>query len=277
MLLWLFVEPRMRSLIVFLIATSLAGAQQASGPAANVQPNIPTVVWLPDHPGWDQVLVDGVWYRTAYDSSGIGIQATVGTLSHYSAALVTIFNHRLTRIEVSPESAYLYELQPKKRRFNQIDVGRVEKSIGSRSAIRAGFVGALGGIASQRTVSQSGSFDGNYSGFDNNGQWDHGTVSGTYNGTATVFDPEAARRASEAAAAVRGQGTSLQGLVAANALRPNTLMPGQSMRGLIFFERATEKEGTALIMIVGTTRFILPFWFKYIITVPLILRLALKM
>jgi hypothetical protein len=34
------------------------------------------------------------------------------------------------------------------------------------------------------------------------------------------------------------------------------------MRGLIFFERATEKEGTALIMIVGTTRFILPFWFK---------------
>src|SRR5258708_10125578 len=26
-----------------------------------------SIVWEPNHPGWDQMLVDGVWFRTVYD------------------------------------------------------------------------------------------------------------------------------------------------------------------------------------------------------------------
>jgi hypothetical protein len=33
----------------------------------------------------------------------------------------------------------------------------------------------------------------------------------------------------------------LEELIAANALLPNSLMPGQSMRGMILFEHASEK------------------------------------
>jgi hypothetical protein len=77
-----------------------------------------------------------------------------------------------------------------------------------------------------------------------------------------VTDPEAAARAAEVARGVRDQGTTLQGLIAANALLPNTVMPGRSIRGVIFFERASEKEGTTFNMIVGNKLFVLPFWFK---------------
>jgi hypothetical protein len=53
-----------------------------------------------------------------------------------------------------------------------------------------------------------------------------------------------------------------RGRIAANALLPNTLMPGQSIRGVIFFEHASEKDATTFNIIVGNKLFVLPFWFK---------------
>jgi hypothetical protein len=77
-----------------------------------------------------------------------------------------------------------------------------------------------------------------------------------------VTDPEAAARAADAARGVRDRGTTLQGIIAANALLPNTLMPSQSIRGVIFFEHASEKDATTFNIIVGNKIFVLPFWFK---------------
>jgi hypothetical protein len=269
-------------LFLFLTATLLSQSNPVplTNPTAKVAPPInasqgasdqtkidskaerQSIVWEPNHPGWDQVLVDGVWFRTVYDADGIGVEAAVGKLDRYSAAVVTIFNHSLTRIEIRPEKAYLYELTPKERRFNEIDALRVEKSVGRRAAFKAALIGFLGGMGSTRTVQQQGTFNGDVHGTDANGAPVNGTVSGTYQSTQVVTDPEAAARAAEAARAVRDQGATLQGLMAANALLPNTLMPGQSMRGIIFFERASEKEGTTFNIVVGNKLYVLPFWFK---------------
>jgi hypothetical protein len=226
------------------------------------QPERQSIVWEPNHPGWDQVLVDGVWFRTVYDADGIGVEAAVGKLDRYSAAVVTVFNHSLSRIEIRPETAYLYELRPKERRFNEIDALLVEKSVGRRAAFRAALIGFLGGMGSTRTVQQQGTFNGDVRGTDANGAPVSGTVSGTYQSSQVVTDPEAAARAADAARGVRDQGTTLEGLIAANALLPNTLMPGRSMRGMIFFEQAGEKDGTTFNIIIGNKLYVLPFWFK---------------
>lgn len=245
------------SLLTVLIAT-LTGAQQKT----DSQPERQSIVWKPDHPGSDQVLVDGVWFRTVYDADGIGVEAAVGRIDRYSAAVVTVFNHSLSRIEIRPETAYLYELRPKECRFNEIDALRVEKSVGRRAAFKAALVGFLGGMGSTRTVQQQGTFNGDVHGTGANGAPVNGTVSGTYQGTQVVTDPEATARAAEAARSVRDQGTTLQGLMAANALLPNTLMQGQSMRGVIFFEHASGKEGTTFNIVIGNKLYVLPFWFK---------------
>jgi hypothetical protein len=246
-----------------LIKPSATSPQTASTPAkAQTQAELRSIVWRPNHPGWVETLIDGVWFRTVYDVDGIGVEAAVGKLDHYSAAVVTIFNHSLSRIEVRPEMAYLYELSPKERRFNEIDAIRVEKSIGRRTAFKAGLVGFLGGLGSTRTVQQQGPFEGDVHGMDANGMPINGTVSGTYQGTQRVTDPEAQARATEAARAVRDRGTSLQGAIALNALLPNTLKPGQSLQGMIFFERASEKQMTTFNIVIDDKLYVLPFWFK---------------
>ena len=104
--------------LLTLLSASTTGAQQKSEPGPT--PDRRSLIWQPNHPGWDQVLVDGVWFRTVYDADGIGVQAAVGKVGRYSAAVVTVFNHSLSRIEVRPELAYLYELKPKERRFSEI-------------------------------------------------------------------------------------------------------------------------------------------------------------
>lgn len=250
---------RLLALTLLTFATStVATAQQK----IETPPKPQSIVWEPNHPGWDQVLIDGVWFRTVYDADGIGVEAAVGKIGRYSAAVVTVFNHSLGQIEVRPEMAYLYELKPSERRFNEIDAIRVEKSIGRHAAFKAALIGFVGGMGSSRTVQQQGTFNGNVQGTDANGAPINSTVSGTYQNTQVVTDPEAAARAAAAAREVRDQGTTLQGLIAANALLPNTVMPGQSIHGVIFFERASEKEGTTFNFLVGNKLFVLPFWFK---------------
>jgi hypothetical protein len=250
----------MRRLLALTLLTVVASATAQQ--KIETLPKPQSIVWEPEHPGWDQVLIDGVWFRTVYDADGIGVEAAVGKIGRYSAAVVTVFNHSLSRIEVRPEMAYLYELKPIERRFNEIDALRVEKSIGRHAAFKAALIGFAGGVGSTRTVQQQGTFNGNVQGTDSNGAPTNSTVSGTYQDTQVVTDPEAAARAAEVAREVRDQGTTLQGLIAANALLPNTVMPGHSIHGVIFFDRASEKEGTTFNMIVGGKLFVLPFWFK---------------
>lgn len=248
---------RVLALLTLLFAP-ITGAQQTTQPMSTSE----SIVWQPNHPGWDQVLIDGVWFRTVYAADGIGVQAAVGRVGRYAAAVVTVFNHSLSQIEVRPEQAYLYELKPTQRRFNEIDSRRVEKSIGRRAALGAALIAFAGGMGSTRTVQQEGTFNADVHGTNANGTPINSTVSGTYQGTQVVSDPESAARAADAAARIRNRGVMMQGMISANALLPNTVMPGHSIQGMIFFERASEKEGTTFNMVVGNKLYVLPFWFK---------------
>jgi len=197
-----------------------------------------------------------------YDEDGIGVKVTVGEIDHYSAAVVTVYNHSNSTIVVRPEDAYLYELKPSPRRFHEIDEKKVEKSIGHRSAARAALIGFLGGMGSARTVNEHGTVDGDVSAVSSTGETINGTVSGTYQSTKVVTDDAAAARAAQDARAVRTSAIQKQGMIAANALLPNSVLPGKSITGFIFFERATEKDGTTFNIVIGQKVYVLPFWFQ---------------
>ena len=70
----------------------------------------------------------------------------------------------------------------------------MEKSIGRHAAFKAALIGFVGGMGSTRTVQQQGTFNGNVQGTDANGAPVNSTVSGTYQNTQVVTDPEAAAR-----------------------------------------------------------------------------------
>jgi hypothetical protein len=243
--------------LLSVVATICCLAQQPSEP-----PKLQNIVWQPNHPGWDEILVDGHWFRTVYDEDGVGVKASVGTIDHYSAAVVTVFNHSNSIIEVRPENAYLYELKPSQRRFNEIDERKVEKSIGHRAALRAALVGFLGGMGSVRTINEHGTINGDVSGVSSSGETVNGTVSGSYESTKVVTDDAAAELAGRDAKAVKTSALQRQGLIAANALLPNSVLPGKSITGFIFFERATERDGATFNIVIGQKIYVLPFWFK---------------
>ena len=63
---------RLLALTLLTVVTSTAATAQQK---IETPPKPQSIVWEPNHPAWDQVLIDGVWFRTACDADGIGVEA----------------------------------------------------------------------------------------------------------------------------------------------------------------------------------------------------------
>jgi hypothetical protein len=121
---------------------------------------------------------------------------------------------------------------------------------------KAAVVAGLGGMATRSaTVTEQGEVSGVYNGPNGSGQ-----VFGTYTGTSTVTVPDNAARARaiEHANHIRTSADARSAGVIKTALVAETINPGETYCGYVYFERDKKQQAAVLQVIIGTVSFEFP-------------------
>lgn len=130
------------------------------------------------------------------------------------------------------------------------------KSIERSGNWNSAFAG-LGSLSQQQTTSTS-TTNGNATVFGSGG-----TATGTYNGTTTTTstqpDYEARRRATERIDRIRANANNAIQNIQSTVLRPNTILPGKQLIGIVYFEREKHISEAVLTVVIGNDTFAIPF------------------
>jgi len=201
--------------------------------------------------------INGRKYETLA-SGNVGIVVTVGIVGKYLGAKVSVVNDSAGNVDVLPSNFVMTELAPKAKQFKPVDIYKLLRSAGRRMAWGNAMIAAGGSMARQQSTTTTNSTGTVYAGGS-----DGSSATGIYNGTSTsrtsAPDYAAQARAAETIQA-RNQSLSDTYSVAERVvLRANTVLPNQSVNGIMIFERDKKATTVMLSGIVGDTIYQFPF------------------
>jgi hypothetical protein len=214
-----------------------------------------TMRWAKGAPNCDYLLENGQFVQIVR-VDGIELRAALRDTGWKMRAQVGVVNATKSRLDVIPDLFSLTVVEPKRKTLRLQGPEELAKSIDRRATWHA--IGAsLGGMATKETTSESQT-NGTVSVFGSGG-FATGVYRETTTTTQTEPDYEARRRAAEQVSVIQTRRDEAIAGVHSQALRGNTLMPGQRIEGFVFFEREKKADSLVLTVPVGNVTVEFPF------------------
>jgi hypothetical protein len=213
--------------------------------------------------------IDGFKYKTL-TADGVTITVSLAGGNKYTRVAVSVTNTGEKPIDVLPVGMTLDVDQPKPKRLALVSPEQIAKSV-EHSAHWANALNSMGAaMATKQTTSQTDTTgtvnsSGNVSVYGSDGGSANGSYNGngTYNGTSatTTSSPDYAAQArardniAQRNAAVAG----VEATLAQTSLRSNTVLPGKTVRGYVYFQFDKHTDAQHLTMPIGQTNYLFPF------------------
>ena len=196
-----------RSSVLAILLASVALAQTA----------VPTVVrWQSGTSNSDWKMSNGSLTLTLRQD-GLTLMVALTKFGPYQVALVTVFNETHQRIEVVPSRITLEQVEPEHAPYTYQDPDKLAKSV--RHISRWAYVGAaMAGMGTQESQATITNSDGS-----------------TSTATITTRDSAAQDRAIENINRGRDLRAARASIIQTDALRENTVLPGEDVSGSVFF------------------------------------------
>jgi len=192
---------------------------------------------------------------------GVTVSASLTDTGKHFRAEIAVANTSTTNFDVLPANFSIEETAPKQKTLAYEDVGKLIHSAEKRMAWANAFTAAGAGMQRQQSTTNTTNY-GTVNVNSSDGSYANGTYTGT--STSTTSTPDYAAQAS-ANAAIRQRNALLavqSSQVSEAALRSNTVVPGQSVGGSVFFQRKGKAKQVVLIVPLGDKLFQFPFQFQ---------------
>lgn len=193
-------------------------------------------------------------------ADGITVSVSMLDTGKYFRADVGVLNTSSASLDVLPMNFSLEETAPKDKMLAYVDVGKIIRSAQTRMAWANALSAAGAGMQRQQTTTETTS-NGTVNVYGSDGTNANGTYNGTSTSTTSSPDYAAQARADEAIRERNAVLAMQSGQLSSAALRSNTLSPGQSIGGFVFFQRKGKGTSLLLSMPVGDKVFKFPFAF----------------
>jgi hypothetical protein len=211
----------------------------------------PKVVVCEENSGCSHQYIDGQKFKILTTANSVVIVALLMG-EHYMRAEVSVSNNAQTSVDLLPDQMLLEVVSPKPKELPFVSPDQIAKSVGHRAAWANILNGMGGAMATQQTTTETSS-SGTVNSSSSDGVYTNGTYNGSSTSTTSIPDYAAQARANERIRERNAAVASLRSSLVQTSLKANSVMPGQSVRGYVYFER--EKHATSLkltIPIAGT-------------------------
>jgi hypothetical protein len=202
----------------------------------------------------------GQFVETISDS-GYSISLTAHDTGKYLKVDLVVNNDHGSTVDLMPASIWAKQTEPKEKELKAQSVEKMEHSLNRRTAWANGFTGFAGGMARQQSTTDTTS-SGTVSAYGSDGSYANGSYQGTSTSTTSAPDYAAQERAREQIAMNRQRAANAEQYLEGVALRANTLAPGQSTRGAVYFQRGPKNGIVQIGIPIGNTLYQFPFVFK---------------
>ena len=201
-------------------------------------------LWGSETPGCDRFAIDGTYYYTIR-LSGVTTAMTFKDTGEYLFARIIVLNNSDKSILVEPSAVKIFyeDKKGKEILLSALDPQKIVNRYAKR-VMWASVFGSLAAGMAQRTSTVETTSRGSIN-------TASGTVTYRANGTAVVTEPDYAaqrRVAAQNAANARNARSESEAFLS-NALRANTVLPGQSVGGDLYFKREKFKEGALIVTV----------------------------
>lgn len=231
----------------------------------NAQSSSQTLRWKRGSEGMDAILRDGAEYVST-THNGVQVVAALFDTGWKTRVELAVSNVGEHRFDFHPETIELELQAPKQEALAYNEPEKLMKSLDRRARWSAALNQAAANASTREektTTTTSGAVNGEYRDFNT---WRSGTVYGTYHETSettkTVPDEQAQRQAAERIAQIRRSTGDNIAFIQSATLRPNTVIPGNQLVGVVWFDREKKMEELVLRVPINGEVFEFPFRFN---------------
>jgi hypothetical protein len=240
--------------VLFVIASASLAQTQVDKPA-------PKVLLCDETAGCTHQFIEGQKFKIL-TSDGLTVIASMAITDKYTRADVSVSNAGTAPVDVLPMNFQLEEVAPKPKPLAYVDAAKIIKSAQRRVAWGNAFTAMGGSMARQQSTTTT-----NSSGTVNASSSDGSSATGTYNGTSTsrTSSPDYAAqvRANEAIRQRNAALAAMSGQLSSEVFKANTILPNQTVRGIVLFEKDKKIQSIMFSVPIGATVCEFPFtWTK---------------
>jgi hypothetical protein len=222
---------------------------------------VPKVLLCDENAGCGHQFIEGHKFKIL-TSDGLTVTVALAIMDNYTLADVSVTNAGATPIDVLPTGFHLEEVSPKPKALPSVDAASVMKSAQRRVAWGNALTAMGGSMARQQTTTNT-----NDNGTVNVSSSDGTTATGTYNdtGTSTSSTPDyaAQARANEVIRQRNAALAAMAGKLSSDVFEANTVLPNQTVRGIVLFEKDKKTQSLLLSLPIGGTVYQFPFMFTH--------------
>jgi hypothetical protein len=245
-------EPSMKLFCLALLLVNLSPSfAQTSSSAA------PKIIVCEESSGCTHQYIDGQKFKILTTDNTVVIVALLMG-EHYMRADVSVSNNTQAAIDLLPNQMLLEVVTPKPKPLPFVSPDQIAKSASHRAAWANALNGMGGAMATQQTTTQTSS-SGTVNSNSSDGTYTNGTYNGSSTSTSSTPDYAAQARANERIRERNAAVASLQAGLMQTSLKANSVMPGQSVRGYVYFEREKHAALLNLTIPIAGTLYEFPF------------------
>lgn len=212
-----------------------------------------------ENAGCAHQFINGLKFKIL-TGDGLTVTASMVATPKYIRADISVLNGTTASIDVMPTTFQLEEVDPKQKSLAYVDAGKIMLSAQKRVAWGNALTAMGANMQRQQTTTNTNS-TGTVNATGSNGTYTTGTYNGSSTSTTSSPDNAAKARADETIRQNNAALAALNNQLAQVVLRANTVLPNQSVRGLVFFERDKKAQSVVLSIPAGDTVYKFPFTF----------------
>jgi hypothetical protein len=191
-------------------------------------------------------------------SGKIAVLVSLVEVGKYIRADIFVANDSSGNVDVLPSNFVMTEVLPKPKPLKWVDTDKLIRSA-ARSVAFGNALTAMGGSMQRRRSTTTTTSNGTVNASGPDGTYANGTYRGSSTSTTSSPNYAAQAQAAEAIQARNETFSSLADFAYRTALRSNTVMPTEHIRGYMLFERDKKEKTIMLNGIVGDTIYQFPF------------------
>jgi hypothetical protein len=210
-----------------------------------------------EHTGCTHQYIDGSFFRTITTDQMLVMVASRSNRK-FAIANVTVVNNSETPLDVLPQRFSLHETAPKDKTFAYAPYQKILKVDAHRDGW-ANTLNAIGASMATQQVTTRTSSNGTVSATDSNGTYVNGTYDGASTSTTRIPDYAAQTQARETIRRRREALAAEAERMSHTTLKANSVLPGQTVSGLVYFEFDKKVKTFTLLIPIGDTVYQFPF------------------
>lgn len=230
------------AVLLSVVSIAPAAQNQADKPA-------PKVFLCDESAGCTHQFIDGQKFKIL-TGDGLTVIVSLAATTKYIRADVSVSNGTAAPVDVLPADFVLDESAPKQKRLAYVDAEKVIRSAQRRVALGNALTEMGGSMARQQSTTTTYS-NGTVNASSSNGTYANGSYNGTSTATTSSPDYAAQERAGETIRQRNAALGSLSGQLSHTVLRDNSVLPNQTVRGIVLFELDKKAESGSLSIPIG--------------------------